>query len=327
MQAELNSIMQTQFESIRNLFGVQPGDYLVSLTDTPHEVLENPGASGSILFLTENKRFIMKTVQKKEKALLTELFQEYYNNLVQNPKTLLPKYFDCYPCKNRKITLSVMNNIFPTSIQLHQKFDLKGSTYKRKASKKETSKKFPTYKDLDFMKKHPEGIFLENKTYDTLLETMEKDCKLLESFKIIDYSLLLGVYFVRSNSSDLESNDANDFPSGATLAWTKNGDCLALYLGIIDILQKYNLKKKLEHWLKSVITDGCIGLALSVNHSFPSNGMVVKQRDKNFVSLKYTDHRVECFTYSLFYSAEPTGWTVNMSIQTLYASRPHVIRL
>ncbi|KAK2710907.1 hypothetical protein QYM36_012169 [Artemia franciscana] len=245
-----------RFESIRNLFGVQPGDYLVSLTDTPHEVLENPGASGSILFLTENKRFIMKTVQKKEKALLTELFQEYYNNLVQNPKTLLPKYFDCYPCKNRKITLSVMNNIFPTSIQLHQKFDLKGSTYKRKASKKETSKKFPTYKDLDFMKKHPEGIFLENKTYDTLLETMEKDCKLLESFKIIDYSLLLGVYFVRSNSSDLESNDANDFPSGATLAWTKNGDCLALYLGIIDILQKYNLKKKLEHWLKSVITDG-----------------------------------------------------------------------
>ncbi|KAK2726744.1 hypothetical protein QYM36_008208 [Artemia franciscana] len=278
MQAQFNSIMQTQFESIRNLFGVQPGDYLVSLTDTPHEVLENPGASGSILFLTENKRCIMKTVQKKEKALLTELFQEYYNNLVQNPKTLLPKYFDCYPCKNRKITLSVMNNIFPTSIQLHQKFDLKGSTYKRKVSKKETSKKSPTYKDLDFMKKHPEGIFLENKTYDTLFETMEKDCKLLESFKIIDYSLLLGVYFVRSDSTALDRNDANDFPSGATLAWTKNGDRLALYMGIIDILQKYDAKKKMEHCLKSVITDG---KAVSVQ-----NPKIYSERFLEFIKTK-----------------------------------------
>ena len=29
-----------------------------------------------------------------------------------------------------------------------------------------------------------------------------------------------------------------------------------LYLGIIDILQSYRLKKKLEHSLKSIVTDG-----------------------------------------------------------------------
>lgn len=34
------------------------------------------------------------------------------------------------------------------------------------------------------------------------------------------------------------------------------GDRLLLYLGIIDILQSYRLKKRLEHTFKSMITDG-----------------------------------------------------------------------
>lgn len=41
---------------------------------------------------------------------------------------------------------------------MHQKFDLKGSTFKRKASKKETEKGNPTYKDLDFTDMMPEGF-------------------------------------------------------------------------------------------------------------------------------------------------------------------------
>lgn len=35
-----------------------------------------------------------------------------------------------------------------------------------------------------------------------------------------------------------------------------NGDRLLLYIGIIDILQHYTLKKKIEHHMKSVIWDG-----------------------------------------------------------------------
>ena len=34
------------------------------------------------------------------------------------------------------------------------------------------------------------------------------------------------------------------------------GDCVLLYLGVIDILQSYRLKKKLEHTFKGLITDG-----------------------------------------------------------------------
>lgn len=87
-----------------------------------------------------------------------------------------------------------MNNLLPSSIKMHQKYDLKGSTYKRKANKHEQKKPSPTYKDLDFMEHHPEGLFLEAETYNALMKTIHRDCRVLESFKIMDYSLLVGIH-------------------------------------------------------------------------------------------------------------------------------------
>jgi 1-phosphatidylinositol-4-phosphate 5-kinase len=44
----------------------------------------------------------------------------------------------------------------------------------------------------------------------------------------------------------------------AVPAKSGRGDRLLLYFGIIDILQSYRLKKRLEHTFKSMITDGVI---------------------------------------------------------------------
>ena len=70
-----------------------------------------------------------------------------------------------------------MNNLMPSDITMHQKFDLKGSTYKRKASKAERQKKSPTLKDLDFMEVHPEGLMLDTATYNALVKTLQRDCR------------------------------------------------------------------------------------------------------------------------------------------------------
>lgn len=134
-------------------------------------------------------------------------------NLNQNPRTLLPKFFGlyCYQCNSKNVRLAIMNNLLPSAVFLHQKYDLKGSTYKRKvsfavtfcsfffmvifqASKAERQKRSPTYKDLDFMEHHPEGILMEADTYAALIKTIQRDCRVLESFKIMDYSLLLGIH-------------------------------------------------------------------------------------------------------------------------------------
>jgi len=50
------------------------------------------------------------------------------------------------------------------------------------ASKAERSKKSPTYKDLDFMEHHPEGIFLEADTYSALVKTIQRDCRVRNAF-------------------------------------------------------------------------------------------------------------------------------------------------
>lgn len=122
--------------------------------------LTNPGASGSIFYLTNDDEFIIKTVQHKEGEFLQTLLPGYYmvnflffsvnifllefickkwfffllQNLNQNPRTLLPKFFGlyCYQCNSKNVRLIAMNNILPSAIKLHQKYDLKGSTYKRK---------------------------------------------------------------------------------------------------------------------------------------------------------------------------------------------------
>lgn len=46
------------------------------------------------------------------------------------------------------------------------------------------------------------------------------------------------------------------FRTGGIPARTASGQRLLLYVGIIDILQSYHIRKKLEHTFKSVLTDG-----------------------------------------------------------------------
>ena len=110
-------------------------------------------------------------------ALFNLLF--IIQNLNQNPRTLLPKFYGlyCYQCGGKNIRFVVMNNLLPSSIKIHEKYDLKGSTYKRKASKHERAKKSPTLKDLDFIDNHPEGLMLEADTYTALVKTIERDCR------------------------------------------------------------------------------------------------------------------------------------------------------
>uniref|UniRef100_A0A452TP10 Phosphatidylinositol-4-phosphate 5-kinase type 1 gamma n=1 Tax=Ursus maritimus TaxID=29073 RepID=A0A452TP10_URSMA len=183
------------FRYFRELFGIRPDDYLYSLCNEPLIELSNPGASGSLFYVTSDDEFIIKTVMHKEAEFLQKLLPGYYMNLNQNPRTLLPKFYGLYCVQSggKNIRVVVMNNVLPRVVKMHLKFDLKGSTYKRRASKKEKEKSIPTYKDLDFIQDMPEGLLLDADTFSALVKTLQRDCLVLESFKIMDYSLLLGV--------------------------------------------------------------------------------------------------------------------------------------
>lgn len=200
------------FRYFRELFKIRPEDFLLSLCNEPLRELSNPGASGSIFYITVDDEFIIKTVEHQEADFLQKLLPGYYMNLNQNPCTLLPKFYGlyCYECGGKNIRFVVMNNLLPSSIHLHEKYDLKGSTYKRKASKLEKLKAAPTLKDLDFRDVHPDGIALEPDTYAALIRTIDRDCRVLESFKIMDYSLLVGIQNLSRPDSQGGDDDDDD---------------------------------------------------------------------------------------------------------------------
>ncbi|MBN3317143.1 PI51C kinase, partial [Atractosteus spatula] len=280
------------FRYFRELFGIRPDDYLYSLCNEPLIELSNPGASGSLFYVTRDDEFIIKTVMHKEAEFLQKLLPGYYMNLNQNPRTLLPKFYGLYCVQSggKNIRMVVMNNVLPRVVRMHLKYDLKGSTYKRRASKKEREKSSPTFKDLDFMQDLQDGLMLDIDTYNALVKTLQRDCLVLESFKIMDYSLLLGVHnldqaererqvegpggssdekrpvaqkalystameSIQGGAACGESIDTDDMMGGIP-AVNGKGERLLLYIGIIDILQSYRLIKKLEHTWKALVHDG-----------------------------------------------------------------------
>ncbi|CAD5207355.1 unnamed protein product [Bursaphelenchus okinawaensis] len=203
------------FRYFRDIFHIQAADFLNSLCTQPLKELSNPGASGSVFYVSADDKFIVKTVQHKEADFLCKLLPGYYMNLQQNPRTMLPKFFGlfCYQSLGKNIRLIVMNNLLPQSIHMHHKFDLKGSTYKRYASRAERAKASPTLKDLDFNEEYPNGITLDPKTYDILMDIVKRDCLVLESFKIMDYSFLIGIHNI-----DLEAGTAREDEDQAPIA-------------------------------------------------------------------------------------------------------------
>ncbi|KAI0977954.1 hypothetical protein GJ496_011418 [Pomphorhynchus laevis] len=314
-------VAPTAFRYFRNFFQIRSADFIKSICSQPLVPLSNPGSSGSILYVTGDDRFILKSVQKREAIFLMRLLPGYFLNVIQNPQTLLPKFFGMYAYSSRlrKVRFIVMNNLIPSNIRIDVRYDLKGSSHKRYASDYERSKPNPTLKDLDFFARFGNGnnkstgIWLQKHTYEALLNTMHKDCRVLQSFSIMDYSLLLGIHecsgrsthnddrpssgdakaltgyltsmgsiaanilHQNKNADDNQSTTSSDtlaatistnrrsiIPKahsnddtlyGGIPAFTSSGDHLFLFIGIIDILQSYNTRKRMEHVLKSVLND------------------------------------------------------------------------
>uniref|UniRef100_UPI003AB0E98E phosphatidylinositol 4-phosphate 5-kinase type-1 alpha-like isoform X1 n=1 Tax=Centroberyx gerrardi TaxID=166262 RepID=UPI003AB0E98E len=281
------------FRYFREMFGIRPDDYLYSLCNESLIELSNSGASGSLFYVSSDDEFIIKTVQHKEAEFLQKLLPGYFMNLNQNKRTLLPKFYGlyCVQAGGKNIRIVVMNNLLPCAVRMHLKYDLKGSTYKRRASAKERDKAVPTYKDLDFIQDMPDGLLLEADKYSALSKTIQRDCLLLQSFKIMDYSLLVGIHNVDQAFRERASEEAvaggldqrrpqgqkslystaieaiqgeaggkgsldTEDQMGGIPARNSKGERLLVYIGIIDILQSYRFTKMLEHSWKALVHDG-----------------------------------------------------------------------
>ena len=189
--------------------------------------------------------------------------------------------------KRTKIYFIVMLNVFATSKHIHIRYDLKGSRIGRrvltgKRDQEIMAKGDLSLKDLD-LEKRKEKMYVGEKS-EILLNQIKHDADFLCKIEVNDYSLLLGIHYINrdkklksSGSFDLPTNKINnnedsfikesslsdkscdsrqeklktlvDFEDGGIISETGNE---IYYVGIIDILTKFNLKKKCEHFIKMV---------------------------------------------------------------------------
>ena len=59
---------------------------------------------------------------------------------------------------------------------MHFTFDIKGSTYGRRASSYERTKTRPVLKDLDFIDAMPGGLIFDSEIHTAFLKTLKRDC-------------------------------------------------------------------------------------------------------------------------------------------------------
>ncbi|KAI4320618.1 hypothetical protein MLD38_034078 [Melastoma candidum] len=300
------------FRQLRELFQVDPADYMLAVcgNDALRE-LSSPGKSGSFFYLTQDSRFMIKTVKKSEVKVLIRMLPSYYQHVRQHENSLVTKFFGVHcvkPTGGQKTRFIVMANLFCSEYQIHRRFDLKGSSHGRTTIKTvEKIDETTTLKDLDL-----DFFFrLKKSWFQDLIIQIELDCEFLETEGIMDYSLLVGLHFRNDNAGDkmglspfvLRSGKKDSYQNekflhgclfleaelqdmdrrlpgrkplirlGANMParaermgrWRNFDQYLhltpphccetyevILYFGIIDILQDYDISKKLEHAYKSL---------------------------------------------------------------------------
>ncbi|KAH9686291.1 phosphatidylinositol 4-phosphate 5-kinase 6 [Citrus sinensis] len=283
------------FRTLRKLFNVDAADYMISIcgNDALRE-LSSPGKSGSFFYLTNDDKYMIKTMKKAEVKVLIRMLPAYYNHVRAFENTLVTKFFGLHCVKltgtaQKKVRFVIMGNLFCSEYVIHRRFDLKGSSHGRTTAKPQTAvDPTATLKDLDL-----NFIFrLQKVWFQEFCRQVDRDCDFLEQERIMDYSLLIGVHFREAvsyrdshtpprTSGNLIMNQQRlvylewasiklgvNMPARVEQTVRRN-DCetqligeptgelydVILYFGIIDILQDYDISKKLEHAYKSMQYD------------------------------------------------------------------------
>jgi 1-phosphatidylinositol-4-phosphate 5-kinase len=158
------------------------------------------------------------------------------------------------------ISVVVMENVLNTKMEIHERYDLKGSWVRRKVGAAfEANRSKVLGMDLDLHHK----LMLQSDQVTQLRRLISYDATFLRECGIMDYSLLLGFHFLDKGSSNLDpeaaAGEAEQVPQpdlkrpfwqqydGGLLSATGDG---IYFMGIIDILQAYNGSKKRERCCK-----------------------------------------------------------------------------
>src|SRR5258708_18702453 len=118
-----------------------------------------------------------------------------------------------------------MNNLFPPHRDVHETFDLKGSTGGREYPEEKTQNNpRAVLKDLNWINRGRQ-LELGPEKRALLIEQLRRDSELLKRLNVMDYSLLVGIHNMqRGNRDNLRRNTLRVFQVSNHLSHT--GMCM-----------------------------------------------------------------------------------------------------
>jgi 1-phosphatidylinositol-4-phosphate 5-kinase len=236
--------------------------------------LSTEGKGGAFFYYTADGRFMIKTVTRDEKHLLKNILRDYYMHLKSNKdSSMLVRFFGLHGLRlksepvlfnsgqyrrDQKIFFVVMGNFFSTPLEVHRRFDLKGSWVGRNCPNPNQLAEDNTValKDNEFVSRN-EVIDIGPVQKRILMSQLRRDVSFFKDHGIIDYSLLLGIHDIKVGREPVDFTGvlSKNSLGKSVHAITSQDKSTIYYFGIIDILSVYNTKKKFEHFFKSIRYD------------------------------------------------------------------------
>ena len=262
------------FRQLRLIFGLDPADYLMSLTSKYIlSELGSPGKSGSFFYFSRDYKYIIKTIHHAEHKLLRKVLKDYYKHVIENPNTLISQFYGLHRVKipyGRKIHFVVMNNLFPPHRDIHHMFDLKGSTVGRDFREEDMAlNPRATLKDLNWLRRDLHLEF-DEKIKQVFIEQLRRDVALLQRLHIMDYSLLVGMHDMeKGNDENLRENTLQVFQPGGEESMATSDERHNLLMRTPSRLENAKKARELRLTLKKEKPVPMRGLPVSAK--MPSN--------------------------------------------------------
>ena len=282
--AEQTNVVFTDYAPVifgylrRNVFGVSDESYkysILPMSDVSKVALTliakfSEGRSGAFFFFTKDMKFLIKTLTKSEAQLLLNTLKQYTLYMTNNRETYLSRYFGLHSIKlySQSIYFVVNKNVFPALYRSpDETYDIKGSYVDRNTHYHVSDRKL--MKDGDLHSK----LILNKQQSASIYQQLDQDTQFLCSVNIMDYSLLLGVYYtkvhrrryksvihINSQQQLLDIQDKNDDNNNNLINLNDYSIYDSVYvegpgrycIGIIDMLQKWDLNKRAERFIKGL---------------------------------------------------------------------------
>lgn len=183
------------------------------------------GKSDSFFYLTADEKFVLKTITPEEKEFFVKKMLAKYSLRVCNNESKIVRILGVFKVLPSNLYFVIMENIVPKRLSATI-YDIKGYANSNRKGKN------GVLKDMDFLEDFSQLGSCEKKE---IIKNLQIDMNLLSDIGVMDYSILIGDYEENANVYNRYLVRVEPTP---------------LVIGIIDIFQNFNSRKKIENKMR-----------------------------------------------------------------------------